>query len=447
MQPLQVETENIAHDAIESSCTTSPTFWGYRKFVKIHGKQKIHVLFVNTRSAVGADVAVHFTLIKNFDPQRCRVTVVTNNRATDHASTLKFLRSLPEVQVSPMNLGYELAGRGRLAKLVGAAGNVWALLTALPRLMGLVWLRRVDIIHSTDRPRDALVSTLLARLTGRKNILHFHIKWYPGMGRAITWALKHCDAVLAISHFVRCSLIEGGVPKEKIYTALNATDPNEFDPARHSPGTLRNKLGLATDEPLVGIVARVMVWKGHYELVDALAKVREQHPNVRLVIIGKEDLLAANSAESYTARVKHRIAELGLQQNVIWAGWFDEMAPVFADLDVVCVPSYEEPFGLVVTEAMAMERAVVGFDSGALPEIVRSGVEGVLVPVRNTEALAEAITQLLDDPAKRRALGIAGRKRVLNHFTPSRQAAEVLHIYAQVCLNKGEYRRQCHISC
>lgn len=424
----------------------SPTVWGYLKSVKIHGERKIHVLFVNTRSAVGADVAVHFTLIKNFDPQRCRVTVATNSRATDLASTLTFLQSLPDVQVTTMNLGYELAGRGKLAKLLGAAGNVWALLTALPRLMGLVWIRRVDIIHSTDRPRDALVSTLLARLTGRKNILHFHIKWYPGMGRAITWALKRCDAVLAISHFVRCSLIEGGVPEKKIHTALNATDPTEFDPARHGPGTLRNRLGLAADVPLVGIVARIMVWKGHYELVEAMARVREKHPNVRLAIIGKEDLLAADSAESYTARVKRRIEELGLQENVIWAGWFNEMAPIFADLDVVCVPSYEEPFGLVVTEAMAMERAVVGFDSGALPEIVQSGVEGVLVPAKNTEALAEAILQLLDDPAKRRALGAAGRERVLRQFTPRRQADEVAAIYEQVCLSKGEYQERCNTS-
>jgi glycosyltransferase involved in cell wall biosynthesis len=414
--------------------------------VNIHGKRKIHVLFVNTRSAVGADVAVHFLLMKNFDSQRCRVTIATNSRATDLANTLQFLHALPNVQVHVLNLGYELAGRSLLWKLLGAVGNAWVLWMALLRLMVLVWINRVDIIHSTERPRDALISTLLACLTRRKNILHFHIKWYPGMGRVITWALKHCDAVLAISDFVRRSLVDGGVPEERIYTSLNAIDPTVFDPARIRPGALRHRLGLEPNVPLVGIVARIMIWKGHYELVEAIAKVRQKHPNVRLIIIGKEDILATNSAESYTTRVKRRIQELGLQENVIWAGWFEEMAPLYADLDVVCVPSYEEPFGLVVTEAMAMERAVVGFDSGALPEIIRTGVEGLLVPARDTQALAEAITQLLDDPAKRRALGKAGRRRVLDRFTPRRQADEVTCIYEQVCQNKGEYGRQCHTS-
>lgn len=395
--------------------------------------RRTRVLFVNTRSALGADVAVHLTLICNFDPARCDVTVATNSRATDAAHTLEILRRVPGLRIVALNLGYELAGRGKIGKLLGAAGNAAALLFSLVRLIWLVWTRGIDIIHSTDRPRDALVSTLLARLTGRKNVLHIHIKWYPKIGRATTWALKKCDAVLAISQFVRRSLVEGGVPDEKIYTALNATDPDEFDPAKHPPGALRSHLGLAPDAPLVGIIARIMVWKGHLELVEALAKVREQIPNVRLVIVGKEDLLAVNSADSYTAKVKQRITALGLQETVIWAGWFDNMADVFADLDVVCVPSWEEPFGLVVTEAMAMERAVAAFDAGALPEIITDGVEGVLVPTKDTDALAEAIVGLLNDPARRRELGKRGRERVRRQFTPRRQADEVAAIYEQIC--------------
>jgi glycosyltransferase involved in cell wall biosynthesis len=409
-----------------------------RSTVQSEGERPIRVLFVNTRSALGADVAVHLTLIKNFDPARCEVTVATNSRAADADKTLEILRRIPGVRIIALNLGYELAGRGKAGKLLGAAGNVAALLAALLRLMPVVWLRRIEIIHSTDRPRDALLATLLARLTGRRNILHLHIKWYPELGRATRWALRKCDAVLAISQFVRRSLIEGGVPEKKIYTALNATDPCEFDPAQHPPGKLRERLGLAPAAPLVGIIARIMVWKGHLELVEAMAQAREQVPDARLIIIGHEDLLAADSPDSYAARVKRRAAELGLTDSILWAGWFDAMADVYADLDVVAVPSYEEPFGLAVTEALAMERAVVGFDSGALPEIIRDGVEGLLVPARNSGALAQAIIQLLQDPALRRELGQRGRLRVIEKFTPRRQADEVAVIYKKVSLNKPD---------
>jgi glycosyltransferase involved in cell wall biosynthesis len=399
-------------------------------------RQPVRVLFVNTRSALGADVAVHLTLIKNLDPERCEVTLATNCRAVDLDKTLRTVEGTPGLSVVALNLGYELTGRTKARKLLGAVGNALAMALGLVRLAALVYRRRVDVIHSTDRPRDALLATLLARLTGRKNVLHLHIKWYPGMGRATTWALRKCDAVLAISQFVRRSLIEGGVPDGKIYTAHNATDPVEFDPSQQSGGFLRDTFGLAQEVPIIGMVARIMVWKGHLELVEALARVREQFPSVRLVIVGKEDTWLGG--ESYGSQVRARINELGLQDNVIWAGWFDDTAKVFADLDLVCVPSWEEPFGLVVTEAMAMERPVAGFNSGALPEIICSGREGILVPAKDTEALADAIIQLLSVPALRRRMGRQGRARVLEAFTPGKQAGNVITIYEDILAGRPQ---------
>ncbi len=395
------------------------------------GVRVTRVLFVNTRSAIGADVAVHISLIQNLDPARCEVYVATNSRAADAAVMERIVSAVPGAKLFKLNLGYELAGLGKFRKPIAVAGNLVALLLGLLRLMAVVWAKRIDVIHSTDRPRDALVSTLLAKLTGRKNLIHFHIKWYPEIGRATAWGLRNCSAVLAISQFARRSLIEGGIPEEKIYTALNATDPDRFDLNRHDPAEMRKRLNLGPEVPLVGIAARIMVWKGHIELVEAMAKVRESIPEAHLVIMGNEDTLA--SPDSYAAKVRQRIEELGLSENVTWAGWFDDMPRVFAGLEVVAVPSWEEPFGLVVTEAMSMEKPVVGFDSGALPEIVTNGEEGLLVPARDTRRLADAIIELLRDPAKRREMGRKGRAKVIERFTPHRQADEVAGIYERIC--------------
>jgi glycosyltransferase involved in cell wall biosynthesis len=172
-----------------------------------------------------------------------------------------------------------------------------------------------------------------------------------------------------------------------------------------------------------------MVWKGHRELVEALAKVKQAVPEVRLFVVGVEDTLAAQSAESYAGQVRARVSELGLEENVIWAGWLEDVPAVMADLDVLAIPSWEEPFGLVVAEAMAMERPVVGFCSGALPEIITNGEEGLLVPARDVEALADALIRLLTDPCRRAEMGRKGRARVLQQFTPARQVAEVEQFY------------------
>lgn len=389
----------------------------------------IRALFVNTRSRLGADVAVHLQLIRSFDPEQCQVTLATNSRASDLERVLEAVREVPGLQVVTLNLGYELYGRGRIGRWIGAVGNALALLWSVMRLAVLIRHRKIDVLHSTDRPRDALVSTLLARLTGRRNLLHIHIKWTTHMGRATRWAMERCDAALAISQFVRRSLQEGGVPEKKIYTVLNATDAGLFDPVRHPPGGFRIRWRIAPETPLLGIVARVMVWKGHLELIEALAKVRERFPEVRLAIIGEVDHLMSQSGESYYERLLRRIDALGLTENVLWVGWQDDVPGVMADLDVVCVPSVEEPFGLVITEAMAMERPVVGFASGAQPEIITDGEDGLLVPPGDCEALAKAILRLLEDETLRQRLGRRARQTVIERFSPVRQADEMLRVY------------------
>ncbi len=397
------------------------------------GQKPIRVLFVNTRNGLGADVAVHLTLIKSFGAL-CEVSIATNSRSVDLERILAQLQGVPGLRIDVLNLGYVLSGLDKFGKLASAAGNAVALLMALPRLAIIVWSRRIEVIHSTDRPRDALLSTLLARLTRRKNVLHLHIKWDQHMGRATTWAVRRCDAVLAISDFVRRSLIERGVPENKIFTALNATDPCEFDPDRHAPGMLRTRLELNADTRLVGIVGRIMFWKGHLDLIEAFALVKQAVPNAVLAIVGREDNLNVEGVElSYAGQVRNRISELSLDESVLWAGWFDETAPIFADIDVACVPSWEEPFGLVVTEAMSMQCPVVGYTSGALPEIIANGEEGLLVPPKDIPALADAIIGLLKDPENRRKMGRKGRERVLKQFTPQRQAEEVAEIYRRIC--------------
>lgn len=395
-----------------------------------HGR-KTRVLFVNTRSALGADVAVHLTLIRHFDPAQVEVHFATNRHSVDLQKMLQSVTHLPSERVLVCDLGHEMSGQGsgKAGKLRGAMKNIGAFISVL-RLTRYVRKHKIDILHTTDRPRDALLTTLLARLTGAKTVIHLHIKWASTIGRAAQMAVKKCGGALAISQFVRQSLLDDDIPDSKIYTALNATDPNVFDPTQAERGLLRQKFGLTDDTPLIGIVARIMVWKGHLDLIEALAKVKQAIPNVRLAIVGSADLLA--SPDSYEGQVRQRIAELGLEPNVIWAGWCEDAPRVMADLDVVAVPSWEEPFGLVVTEAMAMERPVVGYDSGALPEIVTHGVEGILTPPKDTDALADALIALMQNPAKRETMGKAGRERVLRQFQPRRQADEVAEIYRRI---------------
>jgi glycosyltransferase involved in cell wall biosynthesis len=398
---------------------------------------RIRVLFLNTRSALGADVAVHLSLIQNLDRRVVDVFAVTNRNSEDLPATLDALKCLPEGRLVVADLGHEVStpNRGKVARLSAAARNGAALVT-IARVAGMIKKERIDLIHSTDRPRDALFATLLAKLTGRRNIVHAHIGWSAHFGRSTRWALDRCSAVLAISEFTRRSFERAGFPAARLRMAHNATDASRFDPGNVPAGAFRARLGIGPDTPLVGIVARVMLWKGHLELVEAIAKVRQTVPDVHLAIVGKEDALAVGQGADFAARLRQRVEELGLADCVHWAGWCDDVPVVMRDLDVLAAPSWEEPFGLAVTEALAMETPVVGFAAGALPEIVTNGVEGILVPPRRAEALAGALSQLLCAPEMRAAMGARGRKRVIEAFAPAKQAAEVAAIYKSI-LNRN----------
>jgi glycosyltransferase involved in cell wall biosynthesis len=180
--------------------------------------------------------------------------------------------------------------------------------------------------------------------------------------------------------------------------------------------------------PLIASVARLFRWKGHFELLSALALVKRKHPDVRLAIVGSD-----YPADSGTTRMlKEHAGELGVAENVIFTGQRSDVAALLAACDVFSLPSFDEPFGLVFAEAMAMKRPVVALTNGGTPEVVEHGKCGLLSPPGDIDALAANLLRLLDDPALRKQFGEHGRSRVEQHFTPQRMASDFAALYARI---------------
>lgn len=395
--------------------------------------EKIRVLFINTRSALGADVAVHLSLIKCFNPEHVEVYVATNTHTSHLTETLAHLNHLPQSRVNILDLGREvsLARGGKLGKLIATTRSLFALRNLFP-LARLVRQHKIQLVHATDRPRDALFSTLLAQMTKATQIVHCHINWNEHFGKLTRLALQRASAIFAVSEFSRQTFVNHCADCARVYAVLNATDTERFDPNTVPRGNFRRRWEVSANRPVIGIVARVMQWKGHLELIDALHRTVQKIPDVLLAIIGEEDLLAARGQASFAEQVRNRIQELGLERNVLWTGWYAPIEEAIQDIDVLAMPSWEEPFGLAVTEAMAMETPVVANHSGAFPEILTDGEEGILVPPKEPEPFADALVRLLSDPELRRTMGKKGRERVIAHFSPMQQARHVEQIYREV---------------
>ena len=181
-------------------------------------------------------------------------------------------------------------------------------------------------------------------------------------------------------------------------------------------------LGIPDGAPVVGNVAALTGHKDHATLLEAAGIVLRRRPEARFVIVGEGPL---------RRELEARVREGGLAGRVVFAGFRDDVDRLLPAFDVFCLSSHLEGLGTSLLDAMAFGRPVVATAAGGIPEAVEDGSTGVVVPVRDPVALAQALLALLDDPDRRRRLGAAGRKRFLERFTADRMVEETLRVYEE----------------
>jgi glycosyltransferase involved in cell wall biosynthesis len=387
--------------------------------------RRTRVLFINSALLAGADTWIHFLLLRNLPRDQFELHAAGQPGST--APAFDELRAIPGIALRPTNFGPSLWKRSKLQKLAGLAGGLPAAAGSLLGLAAYIRHHRIEILHSTDRPRDAIACVVLAALGGAKSLIHVHVNYGDWMGRGVNWAFSRADAIVGVSNHTASTFVEAGYRPDRVHAVLNAIDPLRWDPSL-SPAAGRASLGVADGAPLIVSVARLFRGKGHFELINALALVKRKHPNVRLAIVGSD-----YPADSGTTRMlKEHASELGVGENVLFTGHRPDIAALMAACDVFSLPSFEEPFGLVFAEAMAMKRPVVALTNGGTPEVVEHGKCGLLSPPGDIDALAAHLLRLLDNPALRTQFGEYGRSRVEQHFTPQRMASDFAALYGHI---------------
>ncbi|HET7291828.1 MAG TPA: glycosyltransferase family 4 protein [Vicinamibacteria bacterium] len=246
-----------------------------------------------------------------------------------------------------------------------------------------------------------------------------------GLGRRV-------DALVACSRY-QAGQVARSAPELSRRTVVvhPGIDPAAF--ARGDGRSFRRELGVPDDAPLVGMLARYDVWKGHHVFLDAAARLAAARPAARFAMIGG----ALNAgALTHVARYRDAVlahrARLGLVDRVLVVDHRPDVADVLSALDVFALPSTGEPFGMALIEAMAAGRPVAASDTGGPAEIVQEGRSGLLFRTGDPGALAAAVASLLDDPASARRLGDAGRRRVAKAFDAGRYAREMEAVYARL---------------
>lgn len=281
------------------------------------------------------------------------------------------------------------------------------------RLARLIKSTRANIIH-THLSTASLLGAFGARLAGVPSVAHVH-----GLNSATCF--KHSTAVIAVSEAVKKHLCVQGLREDRVRVVHNGVDLAKFAPMPRDEA--RRELGMDTDAELIGVFGRLSSEKGQRLALESMALLGKTRPDARMLIVGdgkdREELVALAGS-------------LGIGERVIFEPFNPDIRPMISACDVVLVPSLKEGFGLVAVNAMALRRPVVATNVGGLPEIVKDGETGVLVPPGEAKTMAGAVSELLDDPERMDHMGRLGRRRAENLFDLDRQIGLVLGVLKEV---------------
>ncbi|MGJ8514069.1 glycosyltransferase family 4 protein [Carnimonas bestiolae] len=303
------------------------------------------------------------------------------------------------------------------------------------RLRRWMRARKISVLHCHKSSDLRLAALLKSGMPSLRIVFTEHMGVSkPKRDLYHRWAFGKVDQVLSISDATLARNKKAlPVAPERIARLYHGVDIAAFgaqsDEERQQ---VRYSLGIESNEIAIGLAARITPGKGHQVFIDALAELPADS-RVRGLIIGGLDG-SSGSSESFVSELRAKIAAAGLEQRVQLVGFRSDLAEVLGALDIVCVPSPNEAFGLTAIEAMAMSRPVIGSNSGALPEILGNG-DGVLVDPNAPAEWRKAIVQLENSPALRELLGKAGRAKVEQQFSAERHLNTLIDCYRGVSVS------------
>lgn len=235
------------------------------------------------------------------------------------------------------------------------------------------------------------------------------------------------NQIIAVSNAVKDELCRyQWTPPQKISVIYNGINPEIYQ--RQPPPSL-SSLGLAEELPVVGTVARLERRKGVRYLIEAVPLIESGYGPVNCVIIGEGPEKDA---------LEERVRQMRLTERIKFLGFQEDIAQFIQLFDVVVIPSIQEGQSIFCLEALASARPVVASAVGGIPEMIRDGETGILVPPANPEAIARGVIALLRDRELAQRLAEKGRQLVVSEFSQSQMLRKIEEIYEKV-LNKAEH--------
>jgi glycosyltransferase involved in cell wall biosynthesis len=319
-----------------------------------------------------------------------------------------------------------LKDRGYRYVIIGLAHK-----NALPSILALtkcINKNKVDIIH-THGFRANFYGRIAGMLGKIRDVSTIHVSLYdyvdtPFLIRQVYILFERMlsfktSKFICISKAMANDMIRLGVGENKISLIHNGVDLDRFFP-RLVLEEKKRELGVATGVPVIGTIGRMVTEKGQIYLIEALKYLKTEWKDLKCLFVGDGPL---------RSQLMQMARDFGIEEMCIFTGIREDIEDIYPILDIFVLPSIREPFGLVLLEAMATEVPVIATASGGPLDIIRSGINGILVPPKDSSALANAVIIVLNNKELARTMGLAARKKVEQEFSVEKMVAEAEKVY------------------
>jgi len=296
-------------------------------------------------------------------------------------------------------------------------------------VLGLTRLIRsgdYDLVFTNSAKAD-IYGSLAGWLAGRPVVWRLHdIVTAEAFSRVNMRLFKTCASlfasrVLAVSGAAREAFVSLGVSRDKVRVVYNGIDLEGADP-KTDREKVRAEWDVPTHAPLVGMVGRLVDWKGPDIFLQAAAMMAEEMPEVYFMLVGD----ATFGEKDYVDVLKEMSVDMGMEKKVVFTGFREDVAEIMASLDLLVHASVlPDPLPTVLIEAMSLGLPVIAAAGGGVGEIVEDGVSGLVVPPGDVESMAGAALRMLCHPDEARRMGEAGRRRAAEMFDIEKRTREM----------------------
>jgi len=291
----------------------------------------------------------------------------------------------------------------------------------IPRLMSLIKQEKPHIIHLHSRRGADVLGGLSGRFTSTRCLLTRRV---DNPESRLWVALKYSlfDHIITISKGIRNVLVSQGVPMEKITCIPSAVDVERYS-APCDEAWFRREFALDEREWTCGVAAQFIDRKGHRYLLQAIPRILREQPHTRFLLFGKGPL---------EDKLRTMCRDLGIGEKVVFAGYRDDLDRIIGCLDLLIHPALMEGLGVSLLQAAAAGVPIVAAGVGGIPEIVRDGVNGYLIPPSDESAIADAVLRIIADRDLASRLGQSGRKIAARDFSMESMVQGNLKVYREM---------------